>query len=136
MQSALSAGWKATLSGLLLLGLPELAILVAVAILGKSGYQYLKEKILLVIKRRVIPKEVSRTRYRLGLVVFFLPILWGWASPYVQEVSPLLSEHRIGIAVGGDVLLVVGLVLLGGEFWEKLRQLFTHRSGDQNRKPV
>ena len=40
--SGLSPGLKSALSGLLLLGIPELAIFVAIAILGKAGFAYLK----------------------------------------------------------------------------------------------
>ncbi len=40
--SGLPAGWKAALSALLLLGIPELMMLVAAAVLGKSGFHFLK----------------------------------------------------------------------------------------------
>jgi hypothetical protein len=40
--SSLSTGLKSALSGLLLLGIPELAIFVAIAILGKAGFAFLK----------------------------------------------------------------------------------------------
>jgi len=29
-------------------------------------------------------------------------------------------------AIAGDVLLLVSLVVLGGDFWDKLRSLFIH----------
>ncbi len=40
--SALSAEWKATLSGLFLLGIPEFFWLVAAAVLGKPGFDCIK----------------------------------------------------------------------------------------------
>ena len=40
--SGLSAEWKTGLSGLLLFGIPEIGMLVAVAIMGKDGYEALK----------------------------------------------------------------------------------------------
>ena len=125
--TGLSAAWKATLSGLLLLGIPEVFMLVAAAILGKAGFTYLKGMLLGFLKRHVIPETVSPTRYRIGLIVFFLPIVWGWLSPYFSEFISI-QEHSLKIAIAGDLLLLTGLVLLGGEFWEKLRSLFLHRA--------
>ena len=43
--SALPTEWKAGLAGLLLLGMPELFMLVAVAALGKSGFDYIKGRV-------------------------------------------------------------------------------------------
>ncbi len=40
--SALTTEWKASLSGLLLLGIPELFMLVAVAVLGQPGFDDIK----------------------------------------------------------------------------------------------
>ncbi len=42
---ALPTEWNAGLSGLLLLGMPELFMLVAVAVLGKSGFDYTKGRV-------------------------------------------------------------------------------------------
>lgn len=41
----LSTAWKTTLSGLFMLGVPELFWLVAAAIMGKSGFHHLKIKV-------------------------------------------------------------------------------------------
>ncbi len=49
--SALSTEWKTALSGVLLLGAPEVLILVAVAILGKPGYEAMKRRLLSVLGR-------------------------------------------------------------------------------------
>ena len=35
------AGWKAGLSGLLALGIPELLWMVAIAVMGKEGFRYI-----------------------------------------------------------------------------------------------
>src|SRR5678809_1528894 len=40
--SDLSIGFKATLNGILLLGFPKLFLLLAVAVMGKPGFAYLK----------------------------------------------------------------------------------------------
>ena len=125
--TGLSTAWKATLSGLLLLGIPEIFMLVAAAVLGKAGFAYLKGLLFGLLRKHVVPESVSPARYRVGLIVFFLPILWGWLAPYLSEFVSI-QEHSLRVAVTGDLLLLTGLILLGGEFWEKLRLLFLHRA--------
>ena len=131
VNSDLTAGWKTALSGLLMLGVPELAILAAVTILGKPGYEYLKGLILRFLKRHIVPREVSPARYRVGLVLFLIPILWGWLSPYLAHLVGGLEANRLWYAATGDLLLVVSLLVLGGDFWEKLRSLFVYRQKAQ-----
>lgn len=132
--TGLSTAWKATLSGLLLLGIPELFMLVAAVILGKAGFEYLKRVLFAFLKRHVIPETVGPTRYYIGLIVFFLPIFWGWLAPYFSEFVSI-QDYNLTIAVTGDLFLLAGLVLLGGEFWNKLRSLFFHRAVVNLRDP-
>ena len=124
--SSWSTGLKSALSGLLLLGIPELAIFVSIAILGKAGFTYLKRGLFALLKRAAPIDTVSRTRYRIGLVLFCAPLLMGWAAPYISDFIPRFGDYHIAVAIAGDGLLVLGLFLLGGDFWDKLRALFIH----------
>lgn len=126
--SSLPTAWKTALSGLLLLGIPEIFMIVAAAVLGKQGYEYLKQRFFGLLKRVAPADHVSRGRYRFGLVLFLVPLLWGWAAPYVEHLVPNYDENRLAVAIVGDVMLVSGLFVLGGEFWDKLRSLFIHRA--------
>ena len=119
--SALSAEWKA-----FLLGIPELFWLVAAAVLGKSGFNYLKGKVFGFFKKYALPKAVSRTRYRVGLALFLFPLLSGWLAPYVSHLIPSYEEHRLALGIAGDLMLLTSLFVLGGEFWDKLRSLFIY----------
>jgi hypothetical protein len=119
-------GWKAGLSALLVLGIPEVFTLAAVAVLGKPGFEYLRGRILARLRRLAPPARVGRTRYRIGLVLFVLPLLLGWLGPYVLPHVPVYTEHGLLVHVGGDALLLVSLFVLGGDFWDKLRALFIH----------
>lgn len=123
-QSSLSTEWKAALAGLLALGIPEIFMFVAVAILGKEGYKYLKSRLWRIIAP---PETVSVTRYRLGLVLFILPVLFGWLQPYLENWQPVFAQHRILLGIIGDMLFVLSLFLLGGEFWDKVRALFSQK---------
>ena len=129
-RSDLSAGWKTTLSGLLLVGIPELFTLVAVAILGKAGFNYLtggiKKWLGAFMAEHGPAQTVSAKRYKIGLIMFFIPILFGWAAPYVEHHIPGYESNQLLYAFIGDVLLVSSLFVLGGEFWDKLRSLFVH----------
>ena len=129
-RSSLPAAWKTTLSGLLLLGVPELFTLVAAAVLGKSGFDYLKTRMKTALgrffRKHGPPETVSRTRYRIGLAMFIIPIAFGWLTPYAFHHLPGYETYHIIYGLPGDLLLIASLFVLGGEFWEKLRALFVH----------
>jgi len=127
--SALSVGWKTTISGLLLVGVPELAMLVAAAVMGKDGFNYLKQWLFGFLGKHFAPPEtVSLMRYRIGLMLFTIPLLFGWVAPYISGYFSLFEEHWLKFAIIGDLLLFCSLFVLGGEFWDKLRALFIHKA--------
>jgi hypothetical protein len=121
----LSAKTTASVSGVLLMG-AEVLGLCGVAVMGKSGYAYIKNRVLGFLKRHGPPKQVSRLRYTIGLVMFSLPILFGWLSPYAAKLIPAFTRTPFPYALGGDLLLLVSLFVLGGNFWDKLRSLFVY----------
>lgn len=127
--SSLPVAWKTTLSGLLLVGVPELTMLIAAAVMGKDGFNYLKQLIFGFLGKHFAPPEtVSLARYRIGLVLFSIPLLFGWLAPYISGYIPIFDEHRLMFAFIGDLLLLTSLLVLGGEFWDKLRALFIHKA--------
>jgi hypothetical protein len=134
--SGLPVGWKTGLSGLLLVGIPELFTLVAVGIMGRSGFSWLKGRLFALIKRHGPPERVSQNRYRVGLVLFSTPLLFGWACPYLEHFAPALVRHEVALAVAGDLLLVTSLFVLGGGFWDKLRGLFLWRATVRSTDPT
>ena len=121
----LSAALTATLSGAALIG-AELLMVAAVAVMGKEGYETIKGYIFGILKRYGPPDEVSRTRYKLGLAMFLLPLLFGWISPYLQGFIFDFSKWYLASAIVGDLILLSSLFILGGDFWDKLRSLFLH----------
>ena len=123
----LSAALTASISGALLMG-AEVLGLTAVAVMGKSGYTYIKNRIFGFLKQHGPPAEVSRLRYTIGLVMFCLPILFGWVFPYAAELMPGLKSNPLPYALGGDLLLLTSLFVLGGNFWDKLHSLFVHHA--------
>jgi len=128
-KSDLSLAWKTTLSGLLMAGIPELFMIITVGILGKTGYQYLKGKVLSFLKQHGPPQKVSRLRYKVGLVLFTIPLFLAWLFPYMEHHFSQLEVMDMYVHVGGDVLLFISFFVLGGEFWDKIRALFTYSTG-------
>jgi hypothetical protein len=127
--SPLPVGWKTAISGLLIVGIPELAMLVAAAVMGKAGFDFLKQWLFGLLKKHLAPPEtVSPTRYRLGLILFSIPILYGWITPYIVDHFLLFEQHHMEFAIIGDLLLFCSLCVLGGDFWDKLRALFIYKA--------
>jgi hypothetical protein len=123
----LSAGAVATVSGVLLGG-SEVLGLIAVAVMGKSGYAYIKNRVFGFLKQYGPPAEVGRTRYTIGLVMFAVPFAFGWLSPYLADRIPGYYGNEFTFAIVGDLLLLASLFVLGGDFWDKMRALFIHKS--------
>ena len=126
--SSLSAGLKAAVSGLLALGIPELGMLVAVAVMGKPGFAFLKTRLGRFLRQYGPPATVSPVRYRVGLVMFTLPLFVAWVTPYAPYLLHGFDPNQLPVAITGDVMLLASLLVLGGDFWDKLRSLFVHES--------
>lgn len=124
--SNLSTGVKATLSGLLAFGIPELFMLIAIGVMGKEGYEFLKSKLFKYLSKFAPPDTVSLTRYRVGLVLFSLPLLMGWIQPYLGNYFTFLNELPLWVYIIGDTLFFTSFFVLGGDFWDKLSSLFKH----------
>jgi hypothetical protein len=118
--------FAAVSGGLLVAG--EIMLVAGAAIAGKQGYAYIKATVFGFIKKFGPPQKVGKIRYRFGLLIFFIPVVYGWALPYFGKHIPGHSTHSILYGVIADVMLGVGLFLLGGDFWDKLRSLFVHEA--------
>ena len=123
--------WKTIISGLLAVGIPEVFTVAAIAIMGKSGYNLIKERIFSFLKKHGPPDRVSLTRYRIGLVMFGLPVVFGWLGPYGVHLIPGYEAHRFVVSLIGDVMFVASLFVLGGDFWDKIRALFLYSAKAQ-----
>jgi len=124
--SDLAISYKKILSGLLAFGIPELFMLIAVAVMGKEGYEFIKDKALKYLKRFAPSDEVSLVRYRIGLVMFSFPIIFGIAQPYLGQYFSFFKEFPLGFTITTDVLFISSFFVLGGDFWDKLSRLFKY----------
>ena len=126
--SELPTKWKALISGALAVGIPELFSIAAIAIMGKPGFNYIKERFFAFLMKHGPADKVSRTRYRMGLLMFGIPILFGWIAPYVPIIIPGYNLQGLFVNLIGDVMFISSLFVLGGDFWDKIRSLFLHQA--------
>jgi hypothetical protein len=126
--SHLSSGWKAGISGFLALGLPEIMMIAAAAVMGKSGLAELKRRLGRLLRRYGPSDAVSPTRYRIGLVMFVAPLLTGWLGPYFGDHLPGYATRSLWWDISGDLVFLASFFVLGGDFWDKVRSLFVHRA--------
>ena len=99
----------------------KVILLVAIAVMGKAGFQDLKAKL---FQKLTPPAEVSPMRYRIGLVMFCLPFLGSLFETYASHIVPHLVVNRLWVDILLDGVLIASLFVLGGNFWDKLRALF------------
>ena len=104
----------------------DLLLIAGAAVAGKEGFVFIKAKVFGIFRPYLPPQEVSRRRYTIGLVLFSLSLVFGWASPYFGHHLPGFERGQLIYAVAGDVILLISLFLLGGAFWDKLRALFNY----------
>ena len=130
--SGISTGLKTILSGLLAVGIPELGVLAAVAIMGKPGYRQILQKVSGFMRKHGPPDEVNLVRYRIGLVMFVVPVLFAVVQPYGEHalaggpIHDMWTNARLQVAIAGDILFLSSFFVLGGDFWDKVRALFVH----------
>ena len=73
---------------------------------------------------RGMAAAVGPVRYRIGLVMFSVPIIIGLAQPYLAHSFPVLSFNSLTQIVLLDVMFITSLLVLGAGFWDKLSALF------------
>lgn len=123
--SDLATGTK-TLVGGVIVAVAELSLPVVIAILGKPGFAYLKGLFFKALRRYGPPAEVGPVRYRIGLTMLGLPLIFALIEPYVGGYLGVTVQNRVYYALSGDVLLLASFFVLGGDFWDKVRALFVH----------
>jgi hypothetical protein len=102
----------------------KLLLLTVVGVMGKAGFQQLKRMVFGQVGKLAPDAMVSNTRYRIGLVMFVLPLISGWLEPYVDTLWPGLRPNLWQLQLLGDLMLIGSFFVLGGNFWAKIRALF------------
>ena len=136
-----SIGWPVLIPILPLLGVPttttaafsgvmlvvaEFMLIAAASIAGRQGFAYIKATVFGFLRSYGPPREVGRARYTIGLIMFTMPLAFGWASPYFAHHIPGFKSGHLIYAIVFDVMLLISLFVLGSGFWDKLQALFKH----------
>jgi hypothetical protein len=127
--SSLPPSWKTGLTIAIFVIVPKLLIVTIIFLLGKPGFAYLKAlcfaHVVQVVTPFAPPRQVSKRRYRIGLVMFILPMIEAWLAPYLEAAFPDWAARR-PIEWIWDVMFVASFFVLGGDFWDKIRALFIY----------
>jgi hypothetical protein len=97
----------------------------SVAILGKPSYLWIKSKFRHHFVRVIKPYHESRLRYNIGLVMFCLPVIPNYIMAYAPQILTDNFYERLGINIAIDTIFIASLFVLGGDFWDKLKALFS-----------
>lgn len=127
--SGLPPSWKTGISIAIFVIVPKLLIVTIIFLMGKSGFAYLKavcfKYVMHVVAPFAPPRQVSKRRYRIGLVMFVLPMIEAWLAPYLEAAFPDWAARR-PIEWIWDAMFVASFFVLGGDFWDKIRALFIY----------
>ncbi|WP_349745926.1 transporter suffix domain-containing protein [Pseudomonas frederiksbergensis] len=114
----------AALTGILFIS-NKILLILAIAVMGKSGFQQLKRSVFGYVSTLApTEQEVGPARHRVGLVMFCLPLISSFLEPYVDTLWPGLRPNLWQVQALGDAMLVGSFFVLGGNFWDKVRALF------------
>lgn len=123
---ALPVAIKTVLIGALTVGGPEILALLAVALLGKSTFDLICVKFQAGFKELIPRGAVGKTRYLTGLALFSLSFFPSYVLAYMPNL--LTAAWRIYLCVSADLVLIISLFILGGDFWDKLKALFVYEA--------
>lgn len=123
----LGVGVKTGLTGFLAL-MPVLTKVAAIAVMGKPGFNLLKTHVFKFLGRFAPAEQVSRRRYRAGLALFVLSIIFGSLLPYFPGILVDWEANEVFWSLVADVMMIASLFVLGGEFWNKLAALFDYNA--------
>ncbi len=99
--------------------------ITSVGILGKPSYLYIKSIFRYRIVKVIKPYHASRLRYNIGLFLFCLPLIPTYIMAYAPQFFASNFYLRLILNIAFDVVFIISLFVLGGDFWDKLKALFS-----------
>lgn len=102
----------------------KILLVMVIALLGKAGFQELKNFLASYVPQLHSVPPVGPARHAIGLVMFWVPLIWSILEPYIDYFWPGFRPDRWEYQLAGDLIFVAGFFVLGGNFWEKVRALF------------
>src|SRR5829696_10141385 len=87
----------------------KIILLIAIAVMGKQGFQELKGRAFGYVKHLAPATTVSPTRHTIGLVMFWLPFLQGFLETWASHMAPQLVANRMWADLLMDVMLIASV---------------------------
>ena len=119
--------WKAFVISIFWVSAQVLKV-AAIAIMGKQTYLWIISGLRSHYFTYIFPKKISRARYYFGLVLFLMPSIANHLIAYTPRFTHFQYEFNLYEHLVSDLLFVISLFVLGGDFWDKLRALFVFES--------
>lgn len=111
----------------------ESAFAISIVLLGKDFMNMIKAKFKGLFSKKgssTSSKPISKLRYRIGIILFLLtiaiPSILTEIVLYYDYVDVIGLNNLLYIFLSFDVIFISSLFILGGEFIDKLRELFTY----------
>ncbi len=118
---------KGAVGGVLFFGFEIMAV-PAAAVMGKENFDRIVAKAKGLLGMLKPAGEVGKVRHAIGLVLFLLPLVPTYIMAYMPKWLPDNSPKRLWVSICSDVIFLVSLFVLGGDFWDKLRALFVREA--------
>ncbi|SIO28163.1 transporter suffix domain-containing protein [Halodesulfovibrio marinisediminis] len=115
-----------TLVAFLMIGAPELLLIIGGALAGKEALESIKSKLF---------QPAGKIRYQIGMTIFLCGILSNWILIYLELTGIMMlgRETMLVIIASIDIGTIIGIFMMGVEFFEKCKRLFCWE-GMNNRK--
>lgn len=117
---------KAAMVSFLMLSHHGLTFL-SIAVMGRANFERLTAPVHDAAAKageKIKPAgNVSRERYKIGLIMLVLPLVVVTAMHLVNELH-FTHESRVVISLTMQTMFLASFFVLGGDFWDKARALF------------
>jgi hypothetical protein len=119
-----SSSAKSVANALLFFVAPQLLLLASVLVLGRTNHDRLYDATVRALDRCKPRGDVGPVRYKVGLVLFVLPMSFTCIQAYAPGLISGEGPSRVWVTALAHATFLFSLVVLGGDFWDKLRALF------------
>ncbi|NME67868.1 transporter suffix domain-containing protein [Flammeovirga aprica] len=112
----LSKGMTATIITLMVVGAPEVCLLVGGILAGKEGVDLVKGKIKKMLGLPAEEYPATSTQYKIGVGCIIAWFIITVASGYLPNIfeDPFVKDNLLYLSIGTDILLILGVFAFGG----------------------
>lgn len=105
-----------------MVGAPEIFLIAGGALAGKEAMETIKSRLF----QSAVFQPAGKTRYQIGLFLLISGVIGNWVFAYIEMLSAYTLEvnTQLFITIIFDVLAVAGILMMGVEFFAKLKKLF------------